>query len=123
MMASHYQQFSDSPKNGRANKCGKLGGWIGLTQGRSANLVLLKHGADDVYGRWAVCEIGIMALADPGKLIGRFGITRTTVVPFGFKAEYFYDQIQYATGIMHAFTYNFVDVVEFFANLVHEACK
>jgi serine/threonine protein kinase len=100
------------------------GGWIGLVNGRSANLVLIKHGADDLYGKWAVCEIGFMALADPGKLIGRFGITRSTVVPFGFKAEYFYDQIQYATGALHVFTYNFADnVVEFFANLIHEACK
>ena len=65
-----------------------------------------------------------MALAEPGNLIGRFGITRNAVVPFGFKAEYSYDQIQYATGMMHAFTYTFPDsVVEFFASLVHEACK
>ena len=100
------------------------GGWIGLSQGRSANLVLLKHGADDLYGRWVVCEIVIMALADPAKLIGKFGITRNTVVPFGFKDAYFYDQIQYATGMMHAFTYTFTDdVVGFFASLVHEACK
>ena len=95
-----------------------------MSQGRSANLVLLKHGADDLYGRWVVCEIGMMALADPAKLIGKFGITRNTVVPFGFKDAYFYDQIQYATGMMHAFTYTFTDdVVGFFASLVHEACK
>ena len=100
------------------------GGWIGLTQGRSANLVLLKHGVDDLYGRWVVCEIGIMVLAAPAKLIGKFGITRTTVVPFGFKDAYFYDQIQYATGMMHAFTYTFTDdVVGFFASLVHDACN
>ena len=93
-----------------------------MTQGRSANLVLLKHGADDLYGRWVVCEIGIMALVDVTKIIGRFGITRNTVVPFGFKDAYFYDQIQYATGMTHAFTYTFTDdVVGFFANLVHDA--
>jgi hypothetical protein len=98
------------------------GGWIGLTQGRSANLVLLKYAADDLYGKWVVCEIGIMALVDVDKIIGRFGITRNTVVPFGFKDAYFYDQIQYATGMMHAFTYTFTDdVVAFFANLVHDA--
>jgi serine/threonine protein kinase len=118
--------FFEPRKSGIKIRNGEVigGGWIGLANGRSANLVLLKHGADDLYGRWAVCEIGIMALADARKLIGKFGITRNTVVPFGFKAEYFYDQIQYATGMLHAFTYNFVDnVVEFFANLVHEACK
>jgi hypothetical protein len=75
-----------------------------LASGRSANLVLLKHGADDLYGRWVVCEIGIMALADPTKLIGKFGITRNTVIPFGFKDAYFYDQIQYATGTMHVWS-------------------
>jgi eukaryotic-like serine/threonine-protein kinase len=100
------------------------GGWIGLANGRSANLVLLKHGADDLYGQWIICEIGFMALANPAKIIGRFGITRSTIVPFGFKDAYFYDQIQYATGVLHVFTYNFVDdVVGFFANLIHEACR
>jgi hypothetical protein len=66
----------------------------------------------------------MMALADPAKLIGKFGITRNTVIPFGFKDAYFYDQIQYATGTMHAFTYTFSDdVVGFFAALIHEAFK
>jgi eukaryotic-like serine/threonine-protein kinase len=80
------------------------GGWIGLTHGRSANLVLLRHSTDDLYGQWAICEIGIMALADARKLIGQFGIMASTVVPFGFKDAYFYDQIQYATGTVHVFT-------------------
>ncbi len=100
------------------------GGWIGVSNGRSANLVLLKQGVDDLYGRWVVCEIGLMALADPAKIIGQFGITPSTVVPFGFKDAYFYDQIQYATGVLHVFTYTFTDdVTGFFADLLHEACK
>ena len=118
--------FFEPRKSGIRIRNGEVigGGWIGLTEGRSANLVLLKHGANDLYGRWIVCEIGMMALADPAKLIGRFGITRSTVVPFGFKDAYFYDQIQYATGMMHAFTYTFIDdVVGFFAALIHEAFK
>jgi serine/threonine protein kinase len=118
--------FFEPRKSGIRIRNGEVigGGWIGLTEGRSANLVLLKHGADDLYGRWIVCEIGFMALADPAKLIGRFGITRSTVVPFGFKDAYFYDQIQYATGMMHAFTYTFTDdVVGFFAALIHEVFK
>jgi hypothetical protein len=95
-----------------------------LANGRSANLVLMKHGADGVYGRWAVCEIGFMALADPAKIIGQFGITGSTIIPFGFKDAYFYDQIQYATGMLHVFTYTSVDdVVGFFAALIHDACK
>jgi hypothetical protein len=30
---------------------------------------LLKEGSGDLYGHWVVCEIGIMALARPEKLI------------------------------------------------------
>jgi eukaryotic-like serine/threonine-protein kinase len=118
--------FFEPSKSGIRIRNGEVigGGWIGLANGRSANLVLLKHDADDLYGRWVVCEIGIMALADPAKLIGKFGITRNTVIPFGFKDAYFYDQIQYATGTMHVFTYTFTDdVVGFFAALIHEAFK
>jgi len=100
------------------------GGWIGISNGRSANLVLLKQGLDDLYGHWVVCEIGIMALANRARLIGKFGITQDTIVPFGFKDAYFYDQIQWAAGGLHAFTYNFTDnVADFFAGLLVEACK
>ena len=100
------------------------GGWIGVAEGRSANLVLLKHGSDDLYGRWIVCEIGTMAIANARKLIGRFGLTAETVIPFGFRDSDFYDQMQYATGVMHVFTYTFIeDVVDFFAQLLNEALK
>lgn len=65
-----------------------------------------------------------MALVDASKIIGKFGITGSTIIPFGFKDAYFYDQIQYATGTLHVFTYTFTDdVVAFFAGLVHEACN
>ena len=100
------------------------GGWIGISEGRSANLVLLKQGHDDLYGHWQVCEIGIMALVDQAKIIGKYGVTEGMPLPFGFKDAYFYDQIQYATGTMHAFTYNFAGTVgEYFAFLLLEACK
>jgi hypothetical protein len=100
------------------------GGWIGLAAGRSANLVLLGESGDDLYGRWAVCEVKLMAVVDPSKIIGRFGITAQTIQPFGFKDSFFYDQIQYATGIVHAFTYDFTDDVEgYFAMLIAEGCK
>jgi serine/threonine protein kinase len=99
------------------------GGWIGISKGRSANLVLLKQGPDDLYGHWVVCKINFMALVNPQRLIGKYGIAPDTVIPFGFKDAYFYDQIQYATGMLHAFTYNFIDNVGgFFANLLVEAC-
>jgi eukaryotic-like serine/threonine-protein kinase len=100
------------------------GGWIGISQGRSANLVLLKHGADDLYGHWAVCEIKTSALVNPAKILPMFGMSASTIQPLGFKDAYFYDQMQYAPGGAHVFTYNFIDdVVEFFANLLFEACK
>lgn len=118
--------FFEPKKSGIKVRGGEIigGGWIGLAQGRSANLALLKYGPDDLYGKWVVCEIGIMALTNPQKLIGRFGITEKTVIPFGFRDSDFYDQMQYATGIVHVFTYNFIDdVVDFFAQLINEALK
>jgi serine/threonine protein kinase len=100
------------------------GGWIGIAEGRSANLLLLKQGHDDLYGHWIVCEISFMALADPRRLIGQFGITERTVIPFGFQDSYFYDQMQYATGIVHVFTYHFIDSAsDYFADLLAEAYK
>jgi len=116
--------FFEPRKSGIKIRNGEVigGGWIGLANGRSANLVLLKHGADDLYGHWIVCEVGFMALADPRKIIGRFGITGKTVIPFGFKDAYFYDQIQYATGMLHVFTYTFTDdIAGFFAALIRDA--
>ena len=101
------------------------GGWIGISNGRSANLVLLRDGPDDIYGHWTVCEIGISAMMNPAKLIGKFGVTDGMPLPFGFKAEYFYDQIRYATGIVHAFTYSFFagGATDYFALLLREACS
>jgi tRNA A-37 threonylcarbamoyl transferase component Bud32 len=100
------------------------GGWIGLRSGRSANLVLLRESADDLYGRWAVCEVKLMALVSPRAIVGRFGLTPQTVEPFGFKDAFFYEQIRYATGIAHAFTYHFTHSVEdYFAALIAEGCR
>jgi ABC-type transporter Mla maintaining outer membrane lipid asymmetry permease subunit MlaE len=65
-----------------------------------------------------------MGLIRPATLIGKFGITNHTVEPFGLKAEYFYDQMQHATGMAHVFLYTFNDdVVGFFAALIHEAYR
>jgi serine/threonine protein kinase len=99
------------------------GGWIGILNGRSANLVLLRDGADDIYGHWTVCEMGLMPMVDPAALIGQFGLFEGMPLPFGFKDGYFYDQIQFATGTVHVFTYNFAgSVTEYFAFLLREAC-
>lgn len=36
----------------------------------------------------------------------------------------FYDQMQFAAGVMHVFTYNFIDdVVDYFAQLLNEALR
>jgi len=101
------------------------GGWIGLRQGRSANLVLLKEGDDDLYGRWVACEITLSAIVDPRAFIGQFGLSERTVQqPFGFSDAFYYEQISYAQGGMHVFNYNFFDnVEEYFAALVAEGCK
>lgn len=100
------------------------GGWIGLMEGRSANLVLLREGNDDLYGHWVVCEVKLMALTNPRKIVGQFGITAKTVQPFGFRDGFFYDQIRYAQGGVHAFTYDFINNVEdYFANLIAEGCR
>jgi serine/threonine protein kinase len=99
------------------------GGWIGVSRGISANLALLKHSADDLYGHWTICEMKISGLVRPASLIGQFGITNDTVEPFGFKAEYFYEQIQFV-GIAHVFNYFFSDdVAGFFAKLIYESCQ
>ena len=95
-----------------------------MNNGRSANLVLLEQGDDDLYGNGVGCEISLMALVDPRKIIGEFGIDEQTVQPFGFKGAYFYEQITYAQGGMHAFTYSFIDRIEdYFTALIAEGCK
>jgi len=100
------------------------GGWIGLNNGRSANLVLLKQGDDDLYGNWVGCEISLLAVVDPRMIIGEFGIDEKTVQPFGFNGAYFYEQIAYAQGGMHVFTYSFIDRIEdYFTALIAEGCK
>lgn len=98
------------------------GGYMGLARGRSANLLLLKCGADDLYGHWKICELKIMGLIQPASLIGQFGITRETVEPFGLKPQFFYDNMQFANGTGHVFNYYFHDdVADFFATLIREA--
>ena len=98
---------------------------IAIGRGRSANLLLLKDREDDLYGRWLVCEINISALANAQKLIGQFGITARTVFPFGFEdANHFFDQMQWASGGMHVFTYSLKDdVKQYFAELMKDAIE
>lgn len=101
------------------------GGVIRIRDGRGANLVLLRRDGADLYGRWIVCELNLMALADPRKLVGRFGLKEGMPLPFGFEnPEDFYEQMIFSTGIMHVFTYNFVDdPTQFFGDLLEIACQ
>jgi len=96
------------------------GGFIGIDFGPSANLLLLKESADDLYGSWGICSVEVSALIDGSKLIGRYGLTPETVIPFGFhEQQHFYDQIRYASGGMHVFVYRLrYDPEAFFLQLV-----
>jgi len=117
-----FEPLKSGFKIGRGEVIG--GGWIGISHGRSANLVLLKQTRDDLYGHWQVCEIGISGIVKAASLIGKFGLTEGMVLPFGFKDAYFYEQIQYANGTTHIFNYNFVGgVAEFFTVLLRESCS
>lgn len=100
------------------------GGWIGISDGRSANLLLLRMAPDDIYGHWRVCEINISPIANRTMLIGRFGLTQRTITPFGLKSEDFYDQMRY-THTAHVFNFNFVSesCAEFFSFLLKRASE
>lgn len=83
---------------------------------------VVKHGADDLYGTWSICELKIMGLIRPHTMIGQFGLTKDTVEPFGLKDRYFYDHTQHAGGGTHVFTYRFrADVTGYFTGLLLEA--
>ena len=101
------------------------GGIIGLQFGPSANLLLLKQSSDDLYGHWSVCQVEVSAFANPERLIGKHGITRETIIPFGFHEQAdFYDQIRYASGGMHVFSYKIRhDPEVFFAELLEFALR
>ena len=100
------------------------GGLIRISNGRGANLVLLRGQPDDLYGTWVICEININAVMDPSRLIGRFGLYEGMPLPFGFQHEQdFYEQMRWAAGGMHVFTYNFVDgPQQYFVDLLEAAC-
>ena len=63
-----------------------------------------------------------MALADPRKLIGRFGLKEGMPLPFGFEsARDFYEQMKFSAGTLHVFTYNFIsDPQQFFGDLFRD---
>jgi serine/threonine protein kinase len=100
-------------------------GPLWVRRGRSANLVLLRDGEGDLYGRWVVCEIDVATTADVPELVGKFGITDRTVFPFGFEdPSDFCDQVPRRSCGGHVFRCSFKrDVARFFAELVKDAIE
>ncbi len=99
------------------------GGWIGIPDGVSGNIVLVQSGDTDLYGDWLGCFVKISAIVSGRNLIGRFGISASTKTPMGFRsADDFYDQIRYASGVMHVFTYDLKnDIKTFFIDFLETA--
>lgn len=98
---------------------GELIGWgyLGIVDGASANLLLVRTLADDIYGKWLGCLIRVGAfVANPAAIAQRYGLK---VWPFGFRqAKHFYREIQMANA-MHIFTYEIRDDVPgLFADLM-----
>jgi len=99
------------------------GGYLSVEHGPSANVLLLREGEDDLYGRWVGCLVDINALVDVRKVIGTRGLTANTVKPFGFsRANDFYEEIGWVDRGMHVFTYEIrEDVKQLFTELLEAA--
>jgi len=116
--------FFRPPEIGLRTNIGEImgGGWIGLAHGRSANLMLVRQGADDFYGVWKICEMKASGIINPSFLIGKFGLSEGTVMPFGLSGQHFYEQIQFARGPGHVLNYEFCDSPgEFFSKMLCDA--
>jgi len=97
---------------------------LGIENGVSANLLLLREGKDDLYGKWLGCLVNLSYVADPRAMLGRWGITERTVFPMGFGSDpEFYEQIKYALGgPIHVFKYEIrSDVQKLFTDLLETA--
>ncbi len=100
-----------SPRNTRIRlRAGELmgGGYLGIEGGIGCNLVLLRHGGDDLYGAWSACSLKFSALVDPRAVASNLGMSVPKVEPFGLQGEQlFYEHIQWAAGGAHVFIYEF----------------
>lgn len=84
------------------------GAYLGAENGTGGNLLLLREGADDLYGAWSGCRVKISPIADPHAVIGNYGVTLQTVQPFGFEnVGDFYKEVIWAAGGLHIFSYEF----------------
>lgn len=100
------------------------GGFLGIENGVSANLLLLREAKDDLYGKWLGCLVNLSYVAHPSDLIGRWGITERSVFPMGFGSEpEFYEEIKYALGgPLHIFKYEIRgDVKKLFTDMLETA--
>jgi hypothetical protein len=99
------------------------GGWIGIHDGPSGNIVLTRTPGTDLYGSWHGCLIKISPIVSGRNLIGQFGISTSTKLPMGFRsADDFYEQIRWADGGMHVFNYDIRDDVrKFFIDFLETA--
>jgi hypothetical protein len=63
------------------------------------------------------------ALVNPAALIGEYGISEGTKIPFGFQSpEDFFAEIRWVSGAMHIFTYELrPDVEKLFADILETA--
>ncbi len=81
------------------------GGLLAVAHGASANLLLLRDGDDDLYGRWVGCRFRANPVfTDEESLYETRGFTRQTVQPFGFQIlEWLCEEVKVTSGL-HMFT-------------------
>ena len=102
------------------------GGYLGVPDGFSSNLLLLREGDDDLYGRWVGCLVAVMAFEDdPLALLRAHGLSGQQVSPFGFRdAKNFYEQIRYIRSGLHVFSYEIrTDVQQIFMDILEIAFR
>lgn len=95
------------------------GGFIGIEGSASANMLLIKESAEDIYGKWVVCFVKFSPIADVKRVLS--SLSRTPQVqPFGFQSETdFYKHIRYVDGGVHIFTYELkIDLDQLFRDLL-----
>jgi eukaryotic-like serine/threonine-protein kinase len=98
------------------------GGWIGLRNGRSANLLLVRTRPDDLYGGWSICELTLSAFVSSAAVLSELGLREGQPTPFGLKDTYFYDNIRHINGAAHVLNYHIRnDVVAYFEELMASA--
>lgn len=117
-------QYFSARDTGKKIESGQLvgGGFISTGGGPGCNLLLIKEGQDDLYGRWYACLVTFM-MGNPDRL-GSYPLTSDRVEPFGFMAEdTFYDEMM-NQGALHIFSYrNVPDVDQVFSFILTEALK